>query len=52
LVLDPFSGSGRAGVAAQKLGLDYIGIELNPLYCEMSRKLLADGGAPLFAGVE
>jgi hypothetical protein len=36
-VLDPFSGSGRTGLAALQLGLDYIGIELNPHYAAMSR---------------
>jgi hypothetical protein len=37
VVLDPFSGSGRTGLVALKLGLDYIGIERNPRYAAMSR---------------
>lgn len=32
IVLDPFFGSGTVGVAAEKLGLNWIGIEINPEY--------------------
>jgi len=32
VVLDPFFGSGTVGVAAEKLGLNWIGIEINPQY--------------------
>ncbi len=39
-ILDPFSGSGTTGVVAQRHGRDYIGIELNPEYAEMSRRRL------------
>lgn len=39
-VLDPFSGLGTTGVVALDLGCDYIGIELNPEYLEMTRKRL------------
>lgn len=42
VVLDPFSGSARTGITAQRLGLSYIGIDLNEAYVEMSRRLLAD----------
>ncbi len=31
-VLDPFFGAGTVGLAAEKLGLKWIGIELNPKY--------------------
>ncbi len=48
-VLDPFSGAGTTGLAANRLGRDYIGIELNPEYAEMSRKRLATD-QPLFNG--
>jgi DNA modification methylase len=36
-VLDPFCGSGRAGIAALKSGRRFIGIDLNPEYIEMAR---------------
>lgn len=46
LVLDPFSGAGTTGLAALRLQRDYIGIELNADYVEMSRRrIIAD--APL-----
>ncbi len=48
LVLDPFSGSGRTGIQAQRMGLDYVGCELNPEYVEMSRRLLREA-MPLFS---
>jgi DNA modification methylase len=47
LVLDPFAGSGRTGIAANRLGLDFVGCELNPLYVEMARRLLKEA-CPLF----
>jgi hypothetical protein len=48
LVLDPFCGSGRTGLTAQQLGLDFVGCELNPDYAEMSRRLLYEA-SPLFS---
>lgn len=41
-VLDPFSGAGTSGVVCRDLGLNYIGIELNPEYAQMSRDRIAD----------
>ena len=35
-VLDPFSGSGTTGLAAQRLGRKYLGIDLNPEYLKLS----------------
>lgn len=41
-VLDPFSGSGSTGVAALSLGLDFVGIEEQDGFCEVSRGRLAE----------
>ena len=46
LVLDPFCGSGTAGVVAQALDRRFAGIELKPEYCEMARRRIAEQ-APL-----
>lgn len=35
-VLDPFSGSGTTGMAAQRLGRKYIGIDINAEYLDLS----------------
>lgn len=37
-VLDPFSGSGTTGLAAQRTGRKYIGIDLNAEYLDLSLK--------------
>jgi len=39
-ILDPFNGAATTGVAALLLNRNYIGIELNPDYLEISRKRL------------
>jgi len=41
------NGSGRTGIEAIRLGLDFIGCELSPDYAEMSRRLLKEE-SPLF----
>ena len=41
LVLDPFMGSGTTGVVAKRLGRDFIGIDINPDYCNMAADRIA-----------
>ena len=40
IVLDPFMGTGSIGLACKNLGLDYIGIELEPEYYKLAEKKL------------
>jgi len=42
LVLDMFLGSGTTALACKNLNRDFIGIELNPEYCEIANKRLDD----------
>lgn len=42
IVLDSCMGSGSCGVACQRLGRDFIGIEKDPGYFELARKRIAD----------
>lgn len=41
VVLDPFSGAATTGVAAESLGRDYIGIDLNPDYHAIGGRRIA-----------
>ena len=40
LVLDPFSGAGTTGLAALQLGRRYIGVDLNPVFHDITRRRL------------
>ena len=40
LVLDPFMGSGTTGVACKKLNREYIGIDNNKEFINLSKKRL------------
>lgn len=47
VILDPFFGSGTTGAVAKRLGRQYIGIDLNPVYCQAAEKRIReipDGG--------
>lgn len=48
-VLDPFSGAGTTGLAAHRLGRNYIGCELSQAYIDLSNARLLDD-APMLAG--
>ena len=37
LVIDPFLGSGTTGVVSQKIGRQFVGIDLNESYCQMAK---------------
>ncbi len=39
-ILDPFMGSGTTGVAAIRLGRNFIGIEKDANYCQIARERL------------
>lgn len=43
-VLDPFFGSGTVGRVAERLGRDWIGIDLNPAYLSIQQKRTAQAG--------
>lgn len=40
IVLDPFIGSGTTAVAAKRLNRHYVGIDINPEYCNLARERL------------
>jgi len=52
-ILDPFMGSGTTGVACVKTGRKFIGIELDPAYCEIAKqrieKAIAERSQPAVA---
>ncbi|HVX20466.1 MAG TPA: site-specific DNA-methyltransferase [Acidimicrobiales bacterium] len=46
LVLDPFLGSGTTAVVAERLGRDWLGIELNPDYVELAWERIRSARPP------
>lgn len=48
IILDPFCGSGTVAVACRGLGRKYIGVEIDPKYCEMARRRINVTTLPLF----
>ncbi len=41
LILDPFCGSATTGVVAERLGRDFLGVELNPATASLARRRLS-----------
>lgn len=41
-IIDPFMGIGTTGVAAARLGRDFVGIEIDERYFEMARRLIGE----------
>ena len=42
VVLDPFAGSGTTGITSEKLGRNWMCIEINPDYCKLARMWLEE----------
>lgn len=38
--MDPFNGSGTTCVVANKLGVDYLGVDISEAYCKIARRRL------------
>jgi site-specific DNA-methyltransferase (cytosine-N4-specific) len=46
VVLDPFSGSGTTCVVAERLGRNYVGIEIKEDYCQIAAERLKAARVP------
>ncbi len=42
IVLDPFAGAGTTCLVAEKLNRKWIGIEISPNYCEITKKRILE----------
>ena len=42
VILDPFMGSGQTALAALKSGRHFVGYEINPDYCDLAQKRIAE----------
>ncbi len=45
VVLDPFFGAGTVGLEAERLGRDWIGIEINPAYRDLALQRITSARA-------
>ena len=52
VVLDPFCGSGTTGCACKQEGFDFIGIDQDEKYCEISRERIAAWDPENFAAMK
>lgn len=50
ICLDPFAGSGTTGVAAIAHGMKFIGIELDPTYCDIAKKRIQEAKREALVG--
>lgn len=48
MILDPFSGSGTTGIAAMRRGRNFVGVEINESYAEMSQERIGSAIGRLF----
>ena len=53
IVLDPFAGGGTTGVACKRMGREFLGFELDPVWCDYANRRLgvtaSEAGTSLFA---
>lgn len=45
IILDPFSGSGSTAATAERMGRSHISVDLNPEFCEMTQRRIAEAVA-------
>jgi len=48
LIVDPFMGSGTTGIACQKYGVDFIGIEIDTEYFNIAKERLENNQLTIF----